>query len=178
MLAHLVQTGFGVFYDGLAHWALSPRDLLVVMALALLAGFAGKKAARAAVLVLPLSWLMGGLLGFHLPTIGELSLLTTLTIGGAGLLVVLGRSPSPLSLAIFGVAAGLLHGLANGSVMLAENRDRLTLLGVVAAVSVVMLIGAAAGTGLKTKTGRIILRVAGSWITAIALLMLGWQFRS
>ena len=39
--AHLVQTGFGDFYDGIAHVALTPADLLLVITVALLAGQRG-----------------------------------------------------------------------------------------------------------------------------------------
>ena len=38
--AHLMNTGFGPFYDGLTHLFLTPEDLLPVVALALLAGCA------------------------------------------------------------------------------------------------------------------------------------------
>jgi len=44
--AHLVETGFGAFYDGLAHVVLTPADLLVVLAIALLAGQRGVRQTR------------------------------------------------------------------------------------------------------------------------------------
>lgn len=178
MLAHLVQTGFGGFYDGLAHWALTPRDLMVVVAFALLAGIGGRTAARWSVLALPPSWLLGGLIGFHLPELGDLPLATTITVGLAGLLVALNRQLPPVLLAVFAVLAGALHGLANGSVMLTEGRERLTLFGVVSAVALVTLICSATVAGLRKPAARVVVRVAGSWIAAIALLLLGWQFRS
>ncbi|MDH4180787.1 MAG: hypothetical protein OEV46_02170, partial [Betaproteobacteria bacterium] len=53
--AHLVETGFGAFYDGLAHVAVTPADLLVVVAVALLAGQRGSRAARLALFALPLA---------------------------------------------------------------------------------------------------------------------------
>ena len=61
--AHLVDTGFGGFYDGLAHLVSTPADLLVVIALALLAGRSGAPAARRALLAVPLAWVAGGLVG-------------------------------------------------------------------------------------------------------------------
>ena len=178
MLAHLVQTGFGGFYDGLAHWAMTPRDLMVVVALALLAGIGGKTAARWSVLVLPPAWLVGGLAGFHLPGLGEMPVVTTITVGLAGLLVALNRRLPPVVLAAFALLAGAAHGLSNGSVMLAEGRERLTLFGVVTAVALVILVGSATVSGLKKPAARIVVRVAGSWLAAIALLLLGWQLRS
>lgn len=178
MLAHLVQTGFGGFYDGLAHWALSPRDLMVVLAVALLAGLSGEAAARRAVILLPVSWLIGGLIGFHLDGLGEMLLATTLTMGAGGFLVAINRILPATAFAGFAIILGAVHGLANGSVMLEEGRERLALLGVVTAVAFVTLIASATVHALTQPTARIIVRVAGSWIAAAALLMLGWQLRS
>jgi urease accessory protein len=41
--AHLMNTGFGPFYDGLAHPLMSPEDLLPVAAMTLLAGLGGAR---------------------------------------------------------------------------------------------------------------------------------------
>jgi len=54
--AHLVTSGAGPFFDGVAHFFVSLDDLLVVIALSLLSGILGKTAARGLVLVLPLAW--------------------------------------------------------------------------------------------------------------------------
>lgn len=178
MLAHLVQTGFGDFYDGLAHWALTPNDLMVVLAFVLLAGSGGQAAAKGTVLALPSAWLLGGLIGFQLPALGALPVATALTVGLAGLLVALNRRLPTTALTIGALVAGALHGLANGSVMLVEGRDRLALLGVVTAVAVVTLVGSALVVPIEKPVARVVIRVAGSWLAAIALLLLGWQFRA
>ncbi len=44
--AHLMNTGFGPFYDGLTHLFLTPEDLLPVVALALWRGCAARAAAE------------------------------------------------------------------------------------------------------------------------------------
>ncbi|MFN9713120.1 MAG: HupE/UreJ family protein, partial [Planctomycetota bacterium] len=44
--AHLVTSGAGPFFDGVAHFLVSMDDLLVVVALALFSGLLGKPAAR------------------------------------------------------------------------------------------------------------------------------------
>ena len=61
--AHLVTTGLGPVYDGVAHFALSPEDYVPIAGAALLAGLRGKDHARLAVLALPLAWFVGGVLG-------------------------------------------------------------------------------------------------------------------
>ena len=57
--AHLMNTGFGPFYDGLTHLFVTPEDLLPVIALALLAGLRGPRFGRAVLFVLPVAWLVG-----------------------------------------------------------------------------------------------------------------------
>ena len=67
--AHLVQTGFGPFYDGISHLAVSPDDLLMVIAVSLLAGLRGRRAGRWVLFSLPAAWLVGGLAGIAWPAL-------------------------------------------------------------------------------------------------------------
>src|SRR5207302_9900748 len=57
--AHLMNSGFGPFYDGLAHPLLSPEDLLPAMAMTLLAGLGGARYGRLVLASLPGAWLAG-----------------------------------------------------------------------------------------------------------------------
>jgi len=175
--AHLVETGFGAFYDGVAHVALTPADLLVVVALALLAGQRGTRAARYALFVLPLAWYAGGLIGARWPTAGALPVLTTLSFAVAGALVALNARLRDAGVAALAVAAGLLHGLVNGATMAPAGASGLALAGAVTAVFSVTAILAAEVTALPAGWPRIVVRVAGSWIAAAGLLMLGWLTR-
>ncbi len=173
--AHLVQTGFGEFYDGLVHMVVTPADLLVVLALALLAGSSGKPAARAALIGLPSAWLAGGVVGAWAGEASARPWATALSFGVAGLLVALGARLSTGLVLALGCIAGALHGRANGAEL--EGRG-LALAGVVLAVFSLFAWTSAAVAGLERKWARVAVRVAGSWIAAIALLMLGWLARS
>ena len=51
--AHLVQSGLGPFYDGIAHFALSPDDWLFALAVALLGGLSGARGGRTVLFLLP-----------------------------------------------------------------------------------------------------------------------------
>ncbi len=64
--AHLVGTGLGPLFDGVGHVVVTPEDLLPVIALALLAGLGGKSYGRMVLFVLPVAWLIGGLVGLAL----------------------------------------------------------------------------------------------------------------
>lgn len=120
--AHLVETGFGAFYDGIAHVIVTPADLLVVVALALLAGQQGTRAARHAVFALPVAWLIGGLVGARWPFATALPLLTTLSFALAGALVALNARVRDVGVVAFVIIAGVLHGLMNGATMVPSGR--------------------------------------------------------
>ena len=65
LIAHLVNTGLGPFYDGITHLAMTPEDILPVLALAALAGLGGTARGRTLLALLPAAWLLGGLLGLR-----------------------------------------------------------------------------------------------------------------
>jgi hydrogenase/urease accessory protein HupE len=171
--AHLVETGFGAFYDGIAHVALTPADLLVVLALALLAGQRGTSAARWTLFALPVAWLVGGAVGTSLPSDATIPALTTLTFALAGALVALAVKLHPAGVAGFAAAAGLLHGYLNGAALASDGASTLALAGVGTAVLCLVAILSAQVTTLRTGWTRIAVRAAGSWITAVGILMLG-----
>lgn len=175
--AHLVNTGFGAYYDGLAHVVATPADLLVVIALALFAGQRGSKAARWALFALPLAWLAGGILGARSPALGALPVWTTVTFLVAGALVALDAKIRVPGMALLVIAAGLLHGMVNGATMGPSGATGLAMAGAVTTVFVVTAIVAAEVTTLPIGWPRIAVRVGGSWIAAAGVLMLGWLAR-
>lgn len=176
--AHLMETGFGPFYDGIAHVVMTPADLLLVLALALLAGQRGTDAARYALFALPLAWLAGGLLGARWPGADALPLWTTLTFFVVGAMVALTAKVREIGVAAIAVLAGMLHGFVNGATMGPAGASALALAGAVAAVFCLTAIVAAEVTALPAGWPRIVVRVAGSWIAAAGLLMLGWLART
>jgi hypothetical protein len=176
--AHLVETGFGAFYDGIAHVAVTPADLLVVVAIALLVGQRGRDAARLALFALPVAWLVGGAVGARWPSATALPLLTTLSFAIAGALVALNARIRDVGVAALAIAAGLLHGLVNGATMAPTGSVELALAGAVSAIFFLTAILSAEVTALPAGWPRIVVRVAGSWIAASGLLMFGWLARA
>jgi hydrogenase/urease accessory protein HupE len=85
--AHLVSTGFGPFYDGITHLAMSPDDLLSVLAIAFLSGLLGARYGRVTLFALPLTWLIGGLIGIQFDQEISLPVLNTLSFLIVGILV-------------------------------------------------------------------------------------------
>jgi urease accessory protein len=64
----------------------------------------------------------------------------------------------------------------NGAV-LREGPGTLGLIGIVAVLFLLVTLTAALVVSLKKQWTRIAVRVAGSWIAAVGLLMFGWAMR-
>jgi urease accessory protein len=175
--AHLVTTGLGPFYDGMMHLLLSPGDLLGLAAATLLAGLCGTRASRLAVLALPMTWLTFGLVGLYLPNTIDLPWLSILLLIILGLLVALDlKLPSPAVTTLAGIY-GAFQGLLNGSALAVIGAGPLSLFGIVVTVLVIALLVSAMVVSLRAAWTRIVVRVAGSWVAAVGLLMLGWLVR-
>mgnify|MGYP003412646128 CR=1 FL=1 len=176
--AHLVNTGLGPFYDGVSHFALTPEDLLPAVALALLAGQKGSRAGRLALFALPGAWLLGGLAGLAFPTISSAPALTIVSFLALGGLVAADARLRPEWVTALAAVVGLLHGYLNGAAMAQAKLGALGLVGIVMTLFVVVALAAALVVALRAPWTRIAVRVAGSWIAAIGLLLLGWSFRA
>jgi urease accessory protein len=176
--AHLVNTGLGPFYDGVSHFALTPEDILPALALALLAGLRGAAAGRITLFALPTAWFAGGLAGQVFPTTTPTVALTTVSFLVLGGLVA---ADARLRLEWVGglaVAFGLVYGYGNGSAMTEAKLGALGLVGIVLTLFVTIALAAALVVALRAPWTRIAVRVAGSWIAATGLLLVGWSLRS
>jgi urease accessory protein len=175
--AHLVNTGLGPFYDGISHLAMSPDDLLSAVALALLAGLSGARGGRNVLFLLPPIWLLGGLFGLRMDQEVSLPLLSILSFLVTGALVALDRRLPLLLISLLTGCFGFLHGYLNGTAMSQAGSGFLSLFGISVSVFVLVALISALVVSLRKQWTRITVRVAGSWITAIGLLMLGWTYK-
>ena len=172
-----MNTGLGPFYDGLAHLFVTPEDLLPVIALALFAGLCGPQSGRAVLFILPVAWLAGALVGASSDMPLSLPVTTAIVTIAFGVLVVMDRQ-LPLRLVVgCAVVLGLLHGSLNGADLGQQRVLGLSIIGVAVALFVIVSLLAGQVTSLRLAWTRIVVRVAGSWIAATGLLMLGWAVR-
>ena len=74
------------------------------------------------------------------------------------------------------VVVGFVHGVLNG-VALKEGAGILGLIGIMATLFVIVAIVSAFIVSLKKPWTKIVVRVAGSWVAAIGMLMFGWLMR-
>jgi hydrogenase/urease accessory protein HupE len=175
--AHMNSTGLGPTYDGIIHFLLSPEDFMPVLALSLLAGLRGAEYGRRALFILPAAWCVGGSIG------AEMSIANAHPVFSACWLLLLGvllaanaRLSLPLATGLAAVL-GLTHGYLNGSGLGLSLTAIAVLLGLGFAVFVLVALASAFVVRLRAPWTRIAVRVAGSWIAASGLLMLGWAVR-
>jgi hydrogenase/urease accessory protein HupE len=128
--------------------------------------------------VLPFAWLLGGLVGLNAAAANPRPFIAAswfLLLGG------LLAADAKLSLRVTTALAallGLYHGYLNGTGMGLFETAAVALLGLVFAVFVLVALAAAFVVRLRAEWARIAVRVAGSWIAASGLLMLGWAVRT
>jgi len=172
--AHLVNTRFGNFYDGMLHPLTAMEHMIPWLALGLLAGLQ-PRAGRWMLLAFPVGLALGTVLAVAVPGFG---FVTTVNLGSFILLGACVALALPLPPALLAALAGLLgvsHGYANGLAMNAETNPWLFTPGAVTVGYLVVVIVAAITAIAANKWGaaRIAVRAAGSWIFAIGILMLG-----
>lgn len=180
--AHSMVKGVGDFYAGLLHVLTALEHVLPFIALSLLAGQRGLKAQAEAVLsVFPVALMAGAAAALWLaPPPG----LAFFNIASAILLGALVAAAWPLPRAVFYglvVVFGVSHGFANGEAITPTTKAYLFILGVGLSGLVVLAYGTLmVDFLLKRKAGwiHIAVRVAGSWIAAIGVLVLATAGRT
>ena len=173
--AHLVTTGMGPVYDGIGHLLLTPEDLVPALAVALYAGLRGRAPGRRALFFFPLAWLLGGFIGLTANTmpVFPVSAFSFLLVG---ILIAADLRLPDNAFTVLAIAVGIMHGFFNG-IALKAGPGGLGLLGIMSALFVLVAIVSAFVVSLKPPWTRIVVRVAGSWVAAMGLLMIGWFFR-
>ena len=179
-LAHDLSDRHGAFLDAAIHPLTELDHVLAFFALGLLAGQQGAPAARRSLAAFVAGLLLGVVLSAALPVspdalrfLGVFNLASLFALGT----LVAAALRLPLWLVAFLAALfGVSHGLENG-LDLAGALSVLSALGVLAAGLVATAPVAVLVARLRAGWQRIAVRVAGSWVAAIGLIVLGLRFR-
>lgn len=173
---HLVSTGFGPFYDGITHPFTAHEDMLAVAAIAVLAGLRGPRCGRWILAVLPAAWLLGAAAG---PSLGALPVAYAMPVllAAAGGLAAADARIAPGWVVGLAALLGLLHGSANGTDLAPSGPWIVPVAGIICAVFCMASLIAGQVATLEGGWPRVAARVAGSWLSAIGLFMLGWALR-
>ena len=175
--AHLDSTGMGPLYDGLMHFLTSPEDWVPALALALLAGLRGVPFGRRVMFTLPAAWLLGCLFGLSAATVSAGMLGASFWFLALGGLVVADAKLSLRAMTALSAVLGLVHGYFNGAGMGLSMSAVVAVIGLAAAVFILVVLVAGLVSRVQAHWARLAVRVAGSWIAASGLLMLGWSVR-
>jgi urease accessory protein len=173
--AHSLSSRFGDFYGGMLHPVTALEHALPIVALGLLAGQQGARAARWLLLVFPLGLMLGAALAIVAPALPWVPMLNRASFALLGALVAgAWRLPLPV---MAGLAAlfGLSHGYENGSALTPEVAAHLFVPGValIGFMAVAVVSAATLALAARAEWLRIAVRVVGSWIAAIGILMIG-----
>jgi hydrogenase/urease accessory protein HupE len=173
-----MNSGFGPFYDGLAHPLLSPEDLLPALAMTLLAGLGGTRCGRFVLATLPLAWLAGMAAGWALGLPAAPAWLMAVTTALLGALVASDLRP-PLTVVVAAAGAlGALHGYDNGRDLNTTAGAWLAIIGIACSLFAIVSLVAGQVAVLRASWACLAVRISGSWIAAVGLLMFGWSMKS
>lgn len=172
--AHSATQGAGDFYAGALHALTALEHALPFLALGILAGQQGRKS-ELVLLVFCVALAAGATAALWapaLPYVGLLNILSAILFGG----LVAAAWSLPMAFC-YGIATvfGLTHGFANGAGMVEQTKPYLFVPGVALAGLAVTAYGLIFTNFLlrrKAHWTHIAVRVAGSWIAAIGILVL------
>ena len=173
-LAHSPIEGLGTFYGYLLHPVTVLSHALLLTAVALMLGQQARSSARAAVLALGLAF-AGGLAAAMAgasdtnPVSEPLLLMGALVAGS----VVIVDRPIPAAVAIsIGAATGLAIGLDSATATSGVRENVLGIAGVTTGVLYLTVVIAGMTVTFEKQWQRISVRIVGSWIFAVSMLVL------
>ena len=165
--------GVGDFYAGMLHPVVTIETVLPLFALSLLVGQQRREAAIRLLVAFPASLIAGALLAMPGNAPSYLGVVELVLTAGFGILVAsAGRVPSWLLVAL-GAVLGISVGWANAAEAFGQV-NRFRFIAGLAAVGLVLLVyGNGLVRNLKPEWTQIGVRVVGSWIAAVSILVLG-----
>jgi urease accessory protein len=169
--AHPIE-GVGDFYSGMLHPLLALEQIVPMIALSLLAGQQERRIAVRILGIFPAALIIGSCVAqaFHLPPF--YASVNTAAMVVLGLLVVLSRRMPQMPLLALTAVLGFCQGLPVG----AEINGDLAPWRFIPGAGLTALIVIAYGVGLvrwlKAPWAQVAVRVAGSWVAAIGIMVL------
>jgi urease accessory protein len=170
-LAHPMK-GVGDFYAGMLHPMTSVECVLPIIALSLLAGQQNRRTAIAILLSFPIAIVLGAWIGLILPVSPFIAVINTAAMAVLGILVALNRTlPLEISV-IFSAVLGLTVGWANGGELTSSTSAYRFIPGLAVVSLLLISYGIGLVRSLDMPWTKIAVRVTGSWIAAVGILVL------
>ncbi len=175
ILAHSVSKRFGDFYGGMLHPISALEHLFPILALALLAGQQGKREARWTLFFFTITFFVGAVFAAGEGASDIVIWLNRASFLGFGALVAMEKRLRARILVVIALVFGFTHGYENTGDLPNSVAFHLFLPGLVATGVSLVAIGSASTVVLGRPWQKIAVRVVGSWITAIGMLVIGLQ---
>jgi len=169
--AHIVE-GVGDFYTGILHPVTTFEHILPMVALGLLAGQSRRASAVAVVIAFPVGLLLGATASLRWGVPGFAGWVNVGSMLFLGALVALGKGLAFIPALLCASLFGLTHGLANGAELTSGMEALRFFPGVALAGFLTTVYGIGLVRRLKPEWTRIGVRVAGSWIAAVGLMLI------
>jgi urease accessory protein len=164
--------GVGDFYAGMLHPVMTIETVLPLVALSLIAGQQRRETAIQMLAAFPAALIAGALLATLGNAPSYLGIVQLILTAGFGILVAVARRVPGWLLIAMGTVLGLSVGWANAAELGQVSRFRF-----VAGLAMIGLLLIVYGNGLvrnlKREWTQIAVRVVGSWIAAVSILVLG-----
>ncbi|MGB8014186.1 MAG: HupE/UreJ family protein [Terriglobales bacterium] len=165
--------GVGDFYAGMLHPIITIDTVLPFVALSLLAGQQRRETAIHLLAAFPAALIAGALLATLGNAPSYLGIVQLILTAGFGILVALARPVGSWLLVAPGVVLGISVGWANAAENFGQvNRFRF-ILGLAVAGLLLLAYGNGLVRNLKQEWTQIAVRVVGSWIAAVSILVSG-----
>jgi urease accessory protein len=172
VFAHPMK-GVGDFYAGMLHPITAIACVLPMIALGLLAGQQSRTAAIGILSSFPLACGLGTCLGMIIPVSPHGTVINTAAMAVLGILIALNR-PLPLHLSVgLAVVLGITIGWVNGGELTPETSPYRFIPGLMLVALLLVSYGIGLVRRLNVPWAQIGVRVAGSWIAAVGILVLG-----
>ena len=170
--AHPMQ-GVGDFYAGMLHPVVTIETVLPMVALSLLAGQQRRETAIHLLAAFPAALIVGALLASLGIAPSRLGIVQLILTAGLGILVAFARRVPSWLLVALGAVLGISAGWANAAELVAQA-SRFRFIAGLAVVGLLLLVyGNGLVRNLKWEWTQIAVRVVGSWIAAVSILVLG-----
>lgn len=173
--AHSLGKRLGDFYGGLLHPVATLEHALPIAALALLAGQQGARSGRVLLAVFPVALVVGLLAYLRLPELAWIDAVNLASFVLLGGLVAAAWRLHSWAIAALGIVFGLSHGFTHGAEVTRETSLLLFASGVGIGGTALVTVASAVAVALGERAdwSRVGVRVAGSWVAAVGVLLWG-----
>ncbi|MEZ5935158.1 MAG: HupE/UreJ family protein [Alphaproteobacteria bacterium] len=176
-LAHGTITGTSDFYDGVFHPLTVPAHLLALLGLGLWLGQHRPRELERAIIGFAVSLIIGSALGM-IGSVGEITPILLAAALALGLLVAAERHLAWLGAAVIAAGVGLLVGADSAPDGANALQARIITLAGTFIGAHLLLLNLMAIVSLSERAwSRIAVRITGSWVAAITILVLALNFQ-